>query len=237
MALRGTLRDTYPEDLLQILALGGRTGILTVSDGRHASRLLFREGEIVDAFDEARRGEEAIFALLTSRTGSFAFTAEPVTSDRTIHRSVSAILITAARRMDDLARAQGLLGKPTARPYRVADTQAEASAELDEAQWRMLGSVDGRRTVGEIIAAGGMGTDRAYGVLASLVERGLVGLATAADEGNPWVSDGEGEPAAGPGGLGSAAADPRRATPDDLREVAAHVRAAAGPPAERGGYG
>ena len=73
MALRGTFGETDPEDVLQMLALGRKTGVLTVADARRTTRLIFQEGALVDAYDGLQRGEDAVVALLIARRGNFAF--------------------------------------------------------------------------------------------------------------------------------------------------------------------
>ena len=235
MALRGSFTETEPEDLLQVLALGGRTGILTVLDRGHTRKLVLKDGQIVDAYDGARRGEEAVFALLASRTGTFAFSVEDVPAEKTITRTVPAILLTAAQRMDDLVRARPLLDRPSALVCRAEGPADEVWQDDDGVAAHLLALVDGRRSVGEVVAASDMEVSQAYGALADLVERGILTVVTAEEEGSPLSREGGGphaEPPAEPV-LASRGARPPRA--DELREVVEYLRRAVRCPA--GGSG
>lgn len=233
MALRGTLEETEPSDLLQILALGGKTGVLTVLHQGRAARLVFEAGDVIHAVDGARRGEEVVLALLAQRAGTFVFTAEGVPDERTIHRSVPALLLTAAQRVDDLTRANGLLRKPSARVYVPQPLGADQVESLAEVERQLLGLIDGRRSVGEIVAGAEVGVAQAYAVLAGLIERGIIAVLAAQDEANPLLS-GAGESLAPPSGEAPVTAA-RRPTAGELREVATHLRRAVGCLVEGGG--
>ena len=235
MALRGTFSETEPQDLLQILALGGKTGVLTVSDQGRVTKVVFLDGEIIDAFDGAQRGEEAVFALLASRSGSFVFASEIVSGERTIHRNVPTLLLVAARRMDDLAHARDLLGRPTARVRRLREVGAQESAGLDDAQRRLLELANGRCSVGEIVAASDLEVDTAYRALAALVEQEWVSLIAAEEEGSAFLSEIEEPVAVGVAGPGPVAAGNRRPTGAELQEIVTHLRQAARASAERSG--
>lgn len=235
MALRGTFEETEPSDLLQILALGGKTGALTVVDQGRATRLVFQSGDVIHAVDGARRGEEVVLSLLARRAGSFVFTAEPVCEERTIHRSVPALLLTAAQRVDDLTRANGLLRKPSARAYVRETLGAEQIESLPEVERQLLGLIDGRRSVGEIVAGADAGVARAYAILAGLIERDIVAVVTAEDEGSPLSGSSEADDGRDAPSFAVAASGSRRPTAAELREVADHLRRAIGCLVEGGG--
>jgi hypothetical protein len=232
VALRGSFTETEPGDLLQILSLGGKTGTLTVFEGDQTTKMAFRDGEIIDAFDGVRRGEEIVFAVLTLRAGSFTFGSEAVSAERTIHRTVPALLLAAARRADDMTRAKDLLARPSARVYL---PQAIPAGELIEgAERQVLELVDGRRSVGEIAAASDLEASRAYAALASLLERGLVAVVTAQDDSSPLLGGPmDAATDSSPDALGPDR-DIRPPTPDELREVIAHLQGAARCLVERG---
>lgn len=224
MALRGSLSETDPEDVLQILAMGGKTGILRVVDGGHTTELVLEKGRVIDAFDGVHRGEDAVFSLLARRSGSFNFQAQEVPAEHTIERDVQAILLSAARRLDGLAYAKELLGQPTARPY-IADQEKGDPSELADAHRAVLRLIDGRHTLGEIAAGSGLDWEDAYAALGHLVELGMVGLATAQSEASPLTAEGDG------GALGGLE-DPstpvvegeQSPSPDDIREIIEYLQ-------------
>jgi len=227
VALRGTFTETDPEDLLQILALGGKTGVLTVLHQGRAARLVFEGGEIIDAVDGSRRGEEVVFSLLVSRAGSFVFTPESVATERTIHRRVPALLLSAAQRVDDLARANGLLSKPSARVYLPQAVNPEEVADFGEVGQKLLQYVDGRRSVGEIVSGADVDVSRAYAVLAGLLDRGVIGVVGAEDEDSPLLTGTVDSRAAAPSAPLDGGGPTRPPKPEELREVADYLRRAA----------
>jgi Domain of unknown function (DUF4388) len=236
VALRGSFSDTAPEDLLQILALGRKTGVLSVSDGSRRVDLVFENGTIVDAYDGLSRGTEVVFSLLGTRSGTFVFAPQDVETERTIEGDVQSLLLAGAHQLDNLAHAQTLLRCPTARPYVAEGAQIRLEA-LPEEDRTVLELIDGRRTLGEIAAGSGLGVRQAYVSLGRLVEEGFVELATASDETSPLA---EARPPAatdGPGQADEPAAVTRPPTADELRELAAHLRgnAQAGPGRAIGG--
>lgn len=89
-------------DLGQLLRLNGATGRLTIRDGERTGSLYFDNGELVNAVDDRyREGEEAALSLFPWRTGSFEFHAEPVAAMRTIESTTEAVMMEAARRIDE----------------------------------------------------------------------------------------------------------------------------------------
>lgn len=222
MALRGRFEETSPEDLLQILALGRRTGVLVVLDAGRTVRLTFYEGEIIDAVDGTRRGEEVVFELLARGTGSFSFRAEEVPLDRSVHQSVPALLLMAAQRLDDTKRARELLSKPAARV--VATRVTGATQQIGAAERRLLELVDGSRSVGEIVAASQMPASEAYPLLAALAEKGAITVVTADNDRNPILDFKGGRSAPKSGAEHAPAAQTRRPTSEELREIADCVR-------------
>ena len=222
MALRGSFADTEPEDLLQLLALGGKTGILAVTDGRRQASLVFSSGMIIDAWDGATRGAEVVYALLGERAGTFIFTPQEVAEERTIDRDVASLLLTGARDLDDLNLAHSLLSQPTARPRLVEGPELDLEP-LGEKERAVVALIDGTRTVGEIASGSGLSMRRVYLSLGHLVERGVVELVTATDEGSPLASGYEG-PADGGREPAGPALEAMAPTSGEIREIVAYLR-------------
>ncbi len=89
-------------DLGQLLMLNRATGCLAVVDGARKGYFYFRDGRIINAVDEDfREGEAAAFHLFTWRTGRFDFRPEPPGGDGLIDVGTEALMLEAARRMDE----------------------------------------------------------------------------------------------------------------------------------------
>ena len=89
-------------DIGQLLMLNRATGVMSVlSEGRRGS-LWFRDGQLVNAIDERQRdGENAAFAVFAWRRGRFEFHGAPLPGSATIDGGTEAIMLEAARRIDE----------------------------------------------------------------------------------------------------------------------------------------
>jgi hypothetical protein len=98
-------------DLGQLLLLNGATGRLVVHQGQRRAFLIFEEGRIVNAIDdEKREGENAAYEIFTWKAGRFEFRPERPGSQRRIEVTTEALMLEAARRIDessDDAKAEG----------------------------------------------------------------------------------------------------------------------------------
>ncbi|GAB4242007.1 MAG: hypothetical protein Kow00129_00190 [Thermoleophilia bacterium] len=113
--LKGDLKDFGLAELLQVLSLGKRSGVLELRGERTSGRLVLQKGSIVDAGcrpgpgeDSAQflRGEAAFFALMENTAGSFSFSMEAASEGRpaveqTISRPIDWLLIEAASQAED----------------------------------------------------------------------------------------------------------------------------------------
>lgn len=121
--IAGALSDLPIADLVSLLALGQRSGTLTVTSPRAAARLVFARGLICEARYGEFEGEEAFCRLVADGRGQFEFTPGPPTSSReALSASTSQLLLEALRRAEPRAAAlatpqsSGSGTPPSARP-------------------------------------------------------------------------------------------------------------------------
>jgi hypothetical protein len=89
-------------DLGQLLRLNGATGCLAIRNGDRSGALYFEGGELVNAVDETcSEGENAAISLFAWRAGTFEFRAEAHVGERAIESGTEAIMMEAARRLDE----------------------------------------------------------------------------------------------------------------------------------------
>ena len=89
-------------DLGQLLVLNGATGRLIIHQGNKRVFLIFEEGRIINAVDdESRNGENAAYKIFTFKSGRFEFRPERPGSPRTIDITTEALMLEAARRIDE----------------------------------------------------------------------------------------------------------------------------------------
>jgi hypothetical protein len=103
-ALHGRLEEIPTYALLQMLEMGGKTGLLTLSSDDGPVRLWIANGRPVHAEAAKTRGEEAAFAGLRLARGAFRFEAGCAAPETTLAASLTELLLEAARLGDEDAR-------------------------------------------------------------------------------------------------------------------------------------
>jgi CheY-like chemotaxis protein len=99
--IRGDLEQVPLVDMLQLLAMNRRTGVLmiTASDGNGEVRLA--DGQVVDATHRRLVGERALYRLLAARRGRFAFSTADAPIIRRIQGNTNMLLMEAMRQVDE----------------------------------------------------------------------------------------------------------------------------------------
>jgi hypothetical protein len=87
-AFSGNLKQTPLLDAIQFLEIGRREGILHIYCGRRKGYLIFKDGQVADAFYRNETGKEAAFAMLDLDEGYFYFEAKTIIQPRLIVDSV-----------------------------------------------------------------------------------------------------------------------------------------------------
>jgi len=115
-------------DLGQLLLLNGATGCLVVHSNERRGFLYFVEGRLVNAVDDAyQQGENVACQIFSWKSGAFQFRPEPASGAATITSGTEAVMLEAARRMDEA----GLAGQGTKESVRLTERQAQLNALRD----------------------------------------------------------------------------------------------------------
>lgn len=173
MALEGRIRDLGLTEVLQLLALGRKTGTLHCTapvQGRRAS-LVFEQGALVDAevgsvdrhadatprrrADDAQAVEDAAHEILLWRDGTFRFAPGERPSHATAVRlAVEPLLMEAALRAEVWARIETRVPHARVTPTFVdIEPQQLPLLRLTPPQWEILTCVDGERDLMALAAA------------------------------------------------------------------------------------
>lgn len=100
-AFSGDLTQVATSEVCQLIELHRKSGILTFDEGERRGRIYFANGRAIHAEFREFLGEVAALELLTLREGRFRFFARDVSVMPTIERPVQALLLEAARKMDE----------------------------------------------------------------------------------------------------------------------------------------
>ncbi len=96
MGLTGSLDEFRLGELLQVLSMGRKTGMVTVQGDVASGSLALVRGRVIDAIvDDGHRGEVAFFALLRNAAGSFRFHSDEAAADSpsSIERPLESLLL------------------------------------------------------------------------------------------------------------------------------------------------
>lgn len=157
--LKGRLEAMSLTNLIQMLDLDRKSGELVLTRGEERGQIYFEEGQITHALQGGRRGEAAIYRLLTWTGGEFELVAprNPAPEDARVQQSNQTLLMEGARRMDEAEVLKSRVADVTAR-FRIAPVFLKA---LDRRQVppevrRFVQLFDGNRTLAQVIEQSGL---------------------------------------------------------------------------------
>ncbi|WP_396219490.1 DUF4388 domain-containing protein [Gemmatimonas sp.] len=178
MSLEGRLRDLGLAEVLQLLAVSRKSGVLHLEaalQGRDAA-VHFQNGLVVNAgtwhangtsetlrprrADEAREVEAVVLDLLLWRDGTFRFAPadQHAPTGASIRLAVEPLLMEAAQRAEGWARIEDLIPHSRVIPAFVdLEPQQLPLLRLAPAQWEILTRIDGQRDL--MMLADSLGRD------------------------------------------------------------------------------
>lgn len=181
MGLRGTFAELPLPDLVEMAALGRKTGRLVVYDaqGAVAGELSWRAGRVVGAACRGLGAEKAFYALLAVSEGSFLFDPTAAPGEETCDLAADALLMEAMRRLDEVRR----LRRAWPAEARVLALDGEPEGEAEALALSALGS--SQAVLGDLIEALVTGSDldeyEALTALERLEARGGLAVDAAAE--------------------------------------------------------
>ena len=154
--LRGALESISLTDVVQLLHVNRKTGMLQVSSGKVSGVLYFSQGEVIQAETHATRGELAAFEILEWTTGHFEFLTTQVQVSAAIRRTVPDLLMDSARLQDSRKRLNTIFPRLTAVPWPLLPSpQLLEGLKMFAEERRILPYFDGYRDFQDVMAASG----------------------------------------------------------------------------------
>ncbi|GAB4195778.1 MAG: hypothetical protein OHK0013_02340 [Sandaracinaceae bacterium] len=147
----GSLEDMGLVDLLQTIDVSRKSGVLELRSSQGHGTIEFRDGQILDAELGRLHGERAVYRLLLWNEGDFDIEFRPVRTEARITTPTTGLLMEGMRRVDEWGR---LLEQvpPLDATLEVVDTELlPRLAEIPDELNPILRSIDGRRTLAEVL--------------------------------------------------------------------------------------
>ncbi len=151
MAIRGNLSEASLPDVLQLLAMGNKTGTLSLNESGLAGTICFENGRICHAAvpERGMGTEDAVFAMFKWTHGHFSFEPgiQPPEGADLVSVDPQALLLEGARRVDEWSLIEKRL--PTFDIVFALDRQQllKNSIALSDEQQKLLPLIDGFRDV------------------------------------------------------------------------------------------
>lgn len=150
------------------------------ASGRRLGQILIEKRYIDRADLESvvrKQVEELIFSLMSWERGSFKFYENqfPTEEEITVNLSTENVVLEGMRRLDEMTRIKDYLPDFSV-VFTLANSEPNQKREitLEPEEWNILGLIDGRRTIEDIIQASSLDSIEALKRLASLQLAGLV---------------------------------------------------------------
>ncbi len=175
MAFQGSLKELPLPDIIQLVAVSGKTGVFVLSSQAQKGEIFLREGEIVHALTGAVRGEEAVYELAIWQEGEFLFKPGVETEERTVRKSNTNLLMEAARRIDEWQVLSKRIPSTRMVPFFTSHSTS-TSISFTPQEWAVICKVDERRTIDELAGVLGVSAFDVCKLLYGLITAGLVEL-------------------------------------------------------------
>lgn len=175
MAFQGSLRELPLPDVIQLVAVSGKTGAFALKHGSESGRIFLRRGQIVHATAGSLVGEQAVYELARWSEGDFNFTPEAETEVVSIEKSNTNLLMESARQIDEWKILSKKISSTRMIPV-FAPQASRVSVSFTPPEWSVITKVDERRTIDEIAAGLGLGAFEVCKVIYGLLTSGVLAL-------------------------------------------------------------
>ncbi len=183
MALQGSLSELSLPDVIQLVAVSGKTGAFHVKRGDVEGEIFLTNGQITDARVGELRGEHAVYEMAIWSEGDFVFEPGVISAEMTVRKSNANLMMEAARRMDEwrvLSRKIPSLDLVPVFPKR---DRHQDQVTLSPQEWILVTRIDGTSSIEEIARSLRWAAFDVSKLLFGMVTSGLVELVQPGENG------------------------------------------------------
>jgi hypothetical protein len=150
MSFQGSLNELPLADIVQLVAVSGKTGMFSMTRASEKGYVYLQNGQITHAKVGDTEGDDAIYALALWSHGTFQFSPGVESDAHTITRSNTNLLLEAARRSDEWKILSRKIPATDSVPVLVSRDGATGPVTLTPLEWKVVTKTDGLRSIEEI---------------------------------------------------------------------------------------
>jgi hypothetical protein len=150
MSFQGSLNELPLADIVQLVAVSGKTGMFSMTRASEKGYVYLQNGQITHAKVGDLEGDDAIYALALWNQGTFQFSPGVESDAHSITRSNTNLLLEAARRSDEWKILSRKIPATDSIPVLVARDGMTGPVTLTPLEWRVVAKTDGQRSIEDI---------------------------------------------------------------------------------------
>ncbi len=178
MSLKGSLDSINLADIMQLVSNSRQSGrfILTRESG-NIGYIILKNGEMIHSEVDNFVGEDAVFTLISWGKGEFVFEEGHFEAEITIKRSVTSLLMEAARRIDEWKLLRRKIGSIDAIPeFNEINRQERRKISLSTLEWLVISKIDGTQSIAQISNSAGINIYDTARIIFGMIASGLLKL-------------------------------------------------------------
>jgi hypothetical protein len=188
MAFQGSLKELPLADIVQLVAVSGKTGMFSLTRAAERGVVYIYNGQITHAKVGDIEGEDAIYNLALWGQGDFQFSPGVESEARTITRSNTNLLMEAARRSDEWKILSKKIPTTESVPVLTCRDGMSEAVTLTPQEWLVVTRVDGVRSIDEIARTSRLSSFDIAKTLYGLVTSELVEIEKTKPQKHPQVA-------------------------------------------------
>lgn len=171
--ISGDLENTRCPEIIKILSLGKRSGKLYLTNGSETGNIFFTDGEVIHAQCGSLTGIKAVQEIAVWTSGEYRFIVDEPADMQTIMLSIDDVLAETTSHLRQMDKITSLIPSSAA-VYSLEPEIRDKEIQLKSLQWRVLASVDGRKSIADIAQSINLGVSDTMKILYTLLRMGLL---------------------------------------------------------------
>lgn len=168
----GDLQKISIGEVVQTIALTKKNGRLVITNNNKVGEMYFHDGIVTYADVERKKGEEAVYRLLSWKVGQFKFEVGAEPASQNVRKTAESLLMEGMRRLDEYYRLIDYFPSPEAKLESLSLTEENLNPE----ELQMLNYVNQYVTLNDVIDHSKLGDLKTLQILVKLHSNHIIGI-------------------------------------------------------------